>query len=303
KGGVLVIYCLNSTKFLYGKSAADWDLQDGSDTSGAYAGSVCEAPNGDVLAIDERGLMPLQATQSFGDFESASISQRIDQFLKRRRRMLVGCVPVKDKAQYRAFYSDGLGFTLTYRGDRLAGYSFFRLPVVPTCLFAGEDANGNAMLLMGAANGFVYRLDVGYSYDGIAIEHILRLASDSCGSPRVLKQFLSGSLQIVAPRPVSVLVKPEFDYSLTEADIAQTVGAQRSVLSDAWDVANWDELAWDVGDERGSITYPEFNIDGNGLAISLVIYHGGEIKPPITIESGIYNFNNRGQRPRGGFGL
>lgn len=293
-GGVLAIYCKDSTHLLYGAGTSTWELKRHSDEAGAYPYSVQEVP-GSVLAVDNRGLMPLQTTQSFGDFSSATVSQRVQPLLDARRGRLVDSLPVKAKSQYRALFDDGTVLTVTYRGSKIVGYSMLRFTVFPTCAFAGEDASGNEMLVMGAADGYVYRLDVGYSFDGVPIECLVRTASDPCGALRRYKHFTKLVLQVQTPRPLSLLVQPEFDFSLSEADVSQAVATDASSsLANTWDVGNWDEMVWDASDERPGVSNPELDIDGDAQTVAFLVYHGGQIKPPFTIESGVVILNDRG---------
>ncbi len=293
RGGVLAVYGDNSTHLLYGSGSSDWELKVHADESGAAAGSVQEGPGG-AVAIDNRGLVPIAASQNFGDFDSAAVSQRVGKFLAARRGKLACSTTIRNKDQYRAYFIDGTALCVTYRGDRIVGYSDLQLPVVPTCAFNGDDDSGDEMVVIGATDGFIYRTDVGWSHDGEAIDCVLRTAADACGKPRTKKHYTKLSLQVATPRRINMLVQVEYDYSLEAPDASQVVESATSYSLGLWDAGKWDEMVWDSADERGGIAYPEVRIDGVGLAASVLLYHGQEIRPPHTIESGIFNFHERG---------
>ncbi len=295
RGGVLAVYGKNSTHLLYGAGAATWELRLHAGDAGAAPYTVQESPGG-AQALDNRGLMPLSATQSFGDFESAAVSQRVQKFMDARRGNARDSTIVRDKSQYRIWFADGTALTQTWRGGRIVGYSVLSTPIKPTCAANGDDANGNEMLVIGADNGFVYRTDVGWSFDGLAIDSVLRTAPDNLGKQRQIKVFSGFNLQVSTPRQVRLLIQIEYDYALEQADISQTISAQTSYSLGLWDAGKWDEMIWDSADERGGIAYPEARIDGVGLTVSALIYHGQEIKPPFTVESGCYNYRLRGFR-------
>lgn len=295
RGGVLAIYCDNAIKLLYGSSVEDWLLKTHSDNTGAYAGTVQETPGG-VTGLDERGLTPLAATDAFGDFKSATVSQRVQKLLDTRRGHAAASMVVRRKSLYRVFFDDGTVLSACYAGSKIIGYAMLRLPILPTCAASGEDEDGAEMLVIGAADGNVYRLDVGMSFDGLPVEALIRIAPDHCGSPRHDKHFQKLLLQVDAPRRVNLLAQPEFDYQAAQADISQYLSAQPASSSNLWDVGSWDEMRWDSGDERGGIAYPEVAIDGVALTMGVMLYHGGEIRPPFTLEAAIVHYNPLGFR-------
>jgi hypothetical protein len=208
--------------------------------------------------------------------------------------MIACSTTIRNKDQYRVFFTDSTVLCVSYRGPNIIGYSDLTLAVKPTCAFNGDDANGDEMAMIGAEDGFVYRTDVGWSYDGEAIDCVIRTAPDSIGMPRQKKHFTKLSLQVSTPRRIQLLVQVEYDYSLEAPDQSQTVESQTSFSLGLWDAGKWDEMVWDSADERGGIAYPEARIDGVGLTASALIYHGQEIKPPFTVEAGIYNWKPRG---------
>ena len=293
KGGVLAVYGKNSTHLLYGASAATWELKLHAGDAGAAPGSVQEGPGG-AIALDNRGLMPLVATQSFGDFESASVSQKVQKFLDARKGHAVASTIVRDKSQYRLWFDDGTALTQTYKSNRIVGYSALVTKIKPTCAFNGDDSVGNEMLVIGAEDGFVYRTDVGWSFDGVAINSVLRTVPDNLQRPMRLKVFSGFALQVSTPRRVRLLVQAEFDYSLAQPDISQIVTAATSFSLGLWNAGNWNEMVWNSADERGGIAYPRARIDGVAETVSVLIYHGQEIRPPFTVELGIYNYRLRG---------
>jgi len=293
KGDVLAVYGKNSTHLLYGASAATWELKQHAGDAGAALYTAQEGPGG-AIALDNRGLMPLIATQSFGDFESAAVSQRVQKFLDARKGRAIASTIVRDKSQYRLWFDDGTALTQTYKGNRIVGYSVLAAPIKPTCAFNGDDSVGNELCVIGAEDGFVYRTDVGWSFDGEPIGCMLRTAPDNLQRPMRLKVFSGFAAQVSTPRRVRLLMQAEFDYSLAQPDISQTVEAATSFSLGLWNAGNWNEMVWNSADERGGVAYPRARIDGVAETVSVLIYHGQEIRPPFSIELGIYNYRLRG---------
>lgn len=293
RGGVLAVYCERGVRLLYGSSTQDWDLKPQSDKSGAFPRSVQDSPIG-PLSIDALGISPLVTSQNFGDFETATISQRVKPFLTIRDRVLVDSCALASGSQYRAFFDDGAVLVLVFNGQKIAGYSILRVPFEPTCVAVGVDASGKEMLVAGATDGFVYRLDVGNSMDGIAVDCVVRTAPDDRRKPRVVKHFQKAILHVQTQRPLRLFVQPELDYRLSPSDVAHAVAAQAVASSDLFDVGRFDEMVFDGGDYRTGISVPELDIDASGVTVSFLIYHGQEIRPPFTIESGILHSRDRG---------
>lgn len=294
-GGVLAVYGATETFGLYGSSSADWILKRIVTDGGAVAHSARNAP-GQTFSLNDLGIMPLQTTQAFGNFEGFSVSQRVQPVLDAHRGMLVDALSIRAKSQYRLIFSDGVCVCATLRGARISGYSMLRFLFSPTCASRGVDSLGKEMLLVGSADGFVYRTDVGMSFDGVAMDAMLRTASDHINAPRQLKHFQNCLFHVSTPRPIKLLVQADYDYELSPADISQYVISDVTFSPNSWDVGNWDQIVWDVGDERAGISYPANRIDGVGLTVSMILYHGQEIRPPFTIESGIFIYTNRGMR-------
>ena len=290
---MLTVYAKNSTHLLYGASNATWELKLHAGDAGAVLHSAQEGPGG-AIALDNRGIMPLIATQTFGDFEGAAVSQRAQKFLDARKGHLTASTIVRDKSQYRLWFDDGTALTQTYKGNRIVGYSVLTTPIKPTCTSNGDDSVGNEMCVIGAEDGFVYRTDVGWSFDGVAINSVLRTVPDNLKRPMRLKVFSGFALQVSTPRRVRLLVQAEFDYSLASPDISQTVEAATSFSLGLWNAGNWNEMVWNSADERGGVAYPRARIDGVAETVSVLIYHGQEIRPPFTLELGIYNYRIRG---------
>ena len=68
----LIVGCEDSTKALYGSSAADWQL-DELNKAGTYPGTM-DSIGGQVIGLDRQGLMSLAAAQQYGNFAYASLS-------------------------------------------------------------------------------------------------------------------------------------------------------------------------------------------------------------------------------------
>jgi hypothetical protein len=112
--------------------------------------------------------------------------------------------------QYWLFFDNGAGI-IAYLGGKQPAIMPFVFGVVPTCACSIED-DGIERMFFGAENGFVYELDKGTSFDGLAIEHYVRLAFNSFGAPQVEKRIPKAVLDIEASGPTTLSVSADYDY-------------------------------------------------------------------------------------------
>jgi hypothetical protein len=122
----------------------------------------------------------------------------------------------------------------------------------------------------GAADGMVYQMDKGRSYDGDPLQYHLRLPFNHMGGPQLLKRWHKAVLEYDAPSTATLRLAGEVDYAdpneppLVEQNIPAPGGGG------FWDAINWDQFYWSAPVE-GKI---EVFIDAIGQSMSLLL--GGE---------------------------
>lgn len=127
----LVIFARNLTNILYGTGIADWDLKLFDDGVGAIEGTIQDIGSGTYL--DDRGLMDLNTTLNYGDFKSSILSRNIDPWLKTMLENAQVSMRVKEKNQYRLFFNDKQGLTLTLHNGKVIGFTRQDYDVQPVC--------------------------------------------------------------------------------------------------------------------------------------------------------------------------
>ena len=103
---VLFVLSRNKTQYIAGTSSANFVTKGLSDEAGAMAGTsvLMDEP----VCLDDRGIRSLSATQQFGDFSIATISEKIRPLLDFKRDggiLPVASVRVRRKSQYRIYFS------------------------------------------------------------------------------------------------------------------------------------------------------------------------------------------------------
>ena len=284
---VLAVWTRNSTQLLYGTSVDDWVLQPHSDESGAIEWTLQKMGQG--IYLDDRGLTTLGAVDVFGDFASNVISLYVQPFLKTKMKLTQSSVRVREKNQYRLFFTDKECLTLTMDGNKVVGFTRQFYEHLPVCCCSSEDSDGFEELFFGSDDGFVYQLDKGTSFDGTAIQAIIRTHFNNLKTPSNKKRFRKLTLEMVAPLGVTVSVFPDFSYG-SEDTQSTTQDFNVQAQGGAWDINDWDDFIWD-GPFVGTA---EARIDGSGTNIALLLTSSSAYDPPHTLQGIIVHYDVRG---------
>jgi len=261
---------------LYGDAAADYRLVTVNKDMGMFPGTM--QVMADPLFMNEYGVTTLGASQSFGNFQTATISQQVQRFINKRRGLATCSVLVRGSNQYRVFFSDGSGLYFTFKGNKLAAVTPVQFNHVVRSAVTYQDFTFGEVILFVSDDG-VYRMDVGRNFDGEPIDSFALMSFNHMKSPRLRKAFRRLALEIEADNGyVKFQAGVDVDYSGPDAKQSpeQPVDANSSTL---WDVGNWDDLTWDAyGQSPVSMS-----IDGTGKNVSLFVRCNDKYFDPFTI--------------------
>lgn len=274
-GGALMITTKNTSKILYGSGVSTWNLVTYSDDVGGYDYTI-QSP-GTTLFFDDIGLISLQAAQEFGNFTATGITDGFKSFVQTNRSLTVGSCLMRDKNQYRIFFSGGYGLFLTLEKGRVRGAMKVLFTDVPTCLCFGETSAGKAKAYFGASDGIVYEMEKGTSFDGDAIYAFLDIAYNFTSGPRVINRYRHASLETRGLGYTEFSFSYDVDYATTLKE--QVGGTTKTVSLSAvnWDDFTWDAFVWD----GATLTPEELSMDGSGENVSLKIITNGDYFYPI----------------------
>jgi hypothetical protein len=152
---------------------------------------------------------------------------------------------------------------------------------VPTFVSWSEDSDGNEIILFGDSSGYIYQAEVGYNFDGDAIEWAYRTPFMNQGSPHVRKSYKRAYIDIDAQRSFTMSISQDLSFSdyYTAQNNAST--ADFTGGGGYWDVDNWDEFFWDAE----TISERSIPLYGSGSNISLMFYGNSKYIRPFTIQS------------------
>jgi hypothetical protein len=284
----LAIYSGDSTAVLYGTSSADWNLATYNNGTGAiaYSNQVLSA----AYVFDNRGVIELSASQNYGNFTDATLTNNIRPFIQGRRNIVTGSVVNREKSQYRIFFSDGYGLYITINNGKLLGCMPVSFPDHATVACEGETPDGQETAFFGGAEGYVFRLDAGTSFDGETISASMFFNYNPQRDSRTLKSYKRGSLEITGSGYAEVSIGYDLAYS-DAARVDQQAGLlyANSFIAPFWDSFVWDAFVWD----GISLGPTDIEIRGTAENIAVRIDCNGNYFHPFTINSLILHFIQR----------
>lgn len=289
RGAALAIFTRNTTQQLVGASQATWTKSYISVETGAVPYTTQSI--GDTYSLDDRGVINIQATQAYGNFEFGTISRSIQSVIDAMRGKVVTSCVVRQKDQYRLFCSDGSVLVMYQDNNGQQPYKAFtrlQYPVTPSCVTSQEDTSGVERIFMGDSNGFVYELNKGTSFDGLPIEAYARIWYVNNRSPRTRKRYRKAVLEMSAVAYSTLACSAEFSYGdpgvgLTSDSLAVTGGGGY------WGSASWDQFYWDAQ----TINQPALRIDGTGVNMSLLFYSNNALDAGHTLQGAIIHYSAR----------
>lgn len=285
----LVIFGQNRIEFVTGNDSSDFLMQPITDGAGAVSRSAQMMAK--PVYLDDGGLRDLNTTAAFGDWRAGTLSQMVEPLMKAKRDAGVGVaasIVVRGKDQYRLFFDDGSGVTL-YIGRKSPEILPFNLPIDVTCAWTGEvNAGEGDRLFVGTADGFVYELDRGLSFDGATIDAYIRLPFNSFGSSSQNHRFHRAEFDISTPDDIEIGMMFDLDYSTglpaSQVDVDIEAGSP-TITTELYANVDWTVPV------QGRL---EAHIDGFGRNLAATLISSAADKRSHTISSATFNFSPRG---------
>ncbi len=243
-GGALSIFTRNRTHTLYGTGVADWNLVPYRKELGAYAYTIQDV--GYTIFLDDLGITEFRTAQEFGNFAHASISDRVRDSINALKSSVVASCVSRRKNQYRLFFADGTAYYVTFKGGKVEGIMPQALPIVPNVVWSGEAVNGDENIYMGAADGFVYQMEKGTSFDGAPISFDFELSYNFQKSPRIEKQYRNATVEIGGSGYVEFSMGYSIGYGTPEIPQPENQTIAADFTRARWDSGfSWDAFTWD----------------------------------------------------------
>ena len=286
-GNTTVIYSRNNTHLLSGQTSGAFTLQSQDDGAGAQEWSAQAV--GVPWSFDDRGITAVSATDAFGNFLHSTLSEKIQEIIEDKSGTVTCSMRVRAKSQYRVFFSDKTGLTLTFWRGKVLGIIPFTILHQANCTTSEEDTDGTERLFFGADDGYVYEMGKGSSFDGQVRECYAVLTHHNYGLPGYRKQFKVAHIDIRSEGASSVQVGALYDYE--EPNVPQQDPTEDTVYGSGgkWDISDWNEFSWGsprIGQYRRRLGH-------SGETCALVFYSSSIYDADYTLEGHTMHFNVR----------
>lgn len=275
--GALVLATRNNLNVLYGTSSADWNLVLAQQSVGCILGTAQNVA-GKLMALDDRGMMELSRSISFGNFDNAVVGRDVTPFINENRARVVASSVSRTDNQFRLHFNNGYSLYVTVFNGEVVGSMpmFFPNPITAIC--SDEGSVGLERVLFGSSNGKVYEMG-GTSFDGAAISAHVYLAFNHIKSPRDRKFYRKMILDMRGASVSEFDVGYRLNYDSTEVEPGVVTTATGSFAPTYWDSFEWDSFIWD-GASGGPI---EIGMAGTGYNCSIHVDSNSSTSESFTI--------------------
>ena len=286
QAATLVITTESNVHTLYGTSSLNWNLVG--QNTGVMGIAYTGARLNQSYWLDDNGVTNLRASQEFGNFNAATITNNIMSYVKSKNSSVLGAVVNRDKSQYRLYFTDTTALYCTIVNNRLFGLMPQQFTHTFSCVWDGISEE--TRIFMGGSTGYVYQMDVGTSFDGDDIDAHLVFNWNATRSPRILKRYRKASIEVQGG--IYASIQFGFNLSYSKSGVPQDTGRSYQLASSGtpfWDSFTWDNFYWD-----GSAVSPtEVEMRGSGENMQLVLRSGTDYTPTYTINSILLHYTPR----------
>jgi hypothetical protein len=267
-GSSLAIFTSRRTFVLYGTSNADFKLVSSVFDVGMQDFTAQQVSN-DAFGMTSRGIQSLVTTLDYGDFDYESVSHFIQPLINQKKGLETCSVSLREKNQYRVFFSDGTALAVGLTGSKVSGIMFLNYGRQVRVMAAQTISSGKEVCYFGSDDGYVYQDGVGTSFDGGAIEAWLRLPFNNMKSPRMRKRFRRAVVEMTVESYSDINIGYDLGYG--SLDVQPAAPQPDQLLTGAggyWDQFTWDQFTWD----SALVNSPSISLDGTSTNISLIFY-------------------------------
>ena len=284
----LGVYMETNNAFLYGTDPTTFNLVEFNTGLGGLPRSAQNLF--DTFVFDTLGVVTLKTTLNWGNFLPTTLTKNLLPFIVQERDKLTCSTIFRQKSSYRVFFSDGYGLWVTTINQQYLGALPVLFPNPVACVDQQITTDKQEVLYFGSSDGqgYVYQMERGTSFDGAPIAAYITMAWDAIKSPRILKRFRAGSIEMQGPGYVAI----QFGYQLgyESAMIAQPVPASYAsgfTGAPRWDAMQWDNFFWD-----GTTLAPtEVDMTGRAENVQVTLVSGTAYVTAFNVNSIITHYS------------
>lgn len=286
----LGVFLRSNTSFLYGTDPTTFNYVTFDSGTGALPYS-CQSLS-DIFTLDTLGVVSLKTTLNYGNFLPSTLTKNILPFIEQERSRLTCASVMREKSQYRLFFSDGYGLWLTMVNQQYLGATVVQFPNPVYCIDENPTSNFGAVSYFGSNDGlgYVYQMEMGTSFDGSNIDAHITLAWDAMKTPRILKRYRAASIEIQSNAYALVYFGYQLGYGTTLiGQPANVPYASNFSAAPVWDAFTWDNFTWD-----GQTLLPtDVDMTGTAENVQVIISSSTNYIAAYNLNSVIYHYTPR----------
>jgi hypothetical protein len=215
----LIIFSESSINVINGNSVADFVMQPVSRDLGCVAADSIQEIGGDVLFLGPDGLRLFSATDRIGDFSLAAVTKTIQvEILDLITSSPDGFAStvIREKSQYRLF-----GYNTSYANSSAKGIgatqlqeglAFNDMRGINAFVTYSEYDGFAERIYFANADGYVYQMEQGNSFDGVDIPATFATPFVPLGDPNVRKTIYKGTTYLDVNGDFDLEFSLKFDF-------------------------------------------------------------------------------------------
>lgn len=217
----LIIFSRNKIQRLVGSSVSDWQLTPIANDIGCISSDTIQEVGGDIMFLGPDGLRLLSATERINDFGLGLASDPVEKDIKSFLSINTSfsSAVIRSKGQYRIFgyvSSDSSktakGFIGTKFSDQGAGsIQWSTTSGIQAYVADGRYVPDQEITVFANSDGYVYKMETGFSFDGENIEAIYESPFMPIEDPQIRKSIYKMTLYIDTTGTFNVDVDFDFD--------------------------------------------------------------------------------------------
>lgn len=219
---ILIIFTERTISQLTGNTLADFTLLPITRNVGCIASDTIQEIGGDVMFLGPEGLRLLSATDKIGDLNIGVVSKQIQDEMTSliQASSSFASVVIKQKSQYRLLGYNAtvtnnsakgiLGTQMT--GDNTSAIAWGELIGIKAYVADSNYKNQTETIVFANADGYVYRMESGNSFDGSNIVASFATPYVPINDPRVRKTFYKMFLYTDPQGSVTTSVNLKYDF-------------------------------------------------------------------------------------------
>jgi hypothetical protein len=297
----LIVFSRNNIQRLSGTTLADFQLNPITDGIGCLDPDTIQEVGGDIMYLSPDGIRLLGATDRIGDFSLEVASDPIaDDAYKFTQSTSNFCsIVIREKAQYRIFgytqseqkkVSRGLLVT-KFSNQGASNLAWGETAGIKAFVADSKYTDYSETIIFGNEDGYLYKMETGYSFDGDNIEAIYESPYMPVSDPLIRKTFYKLTTYVDPKGSFSVDLALKYDFTrynnleVLQPNVINITSSGVSVFEYGSSTATYGTATY--GGELDKVYQNQ--IVGSGKTVSIRI-EDNTTNPTFTLDTALLEF-------------